>query len=37
MTELLFEKYEKDLHKFQEWLRSQPHLPTNIGELFFYI
>lgn len=37
MTELLFAKYEKELNEFQEWLKSQPQLPTNIGEFCFHV
>lgn len=30
----LFEKYEKELDAFENWIQGQPRLPQNIGENF---
>lgn len=31
MSLKLFEKYDKELTEFQEWIKSKPHLPQNMG------
>jgi hypothetical protein len=32
MRQKLLEKYEKELNEFQEWIKTQPNLPQNIGK-----
>lgn len=34
MTQQLIEQYERELKEFEDWIRTKPHLPQNIGEFY---
>lgn len=31
MTQQLIEQYERELKEFEDWIKSKPHLPQNMG------
>jgi hypothetical protein len=38
MSQKIIEEHSKELQEFQEWIRSDPNLPQNLGEkTFFFI